>query len=156
MEPTHPQAVVIDRKEWLQKSSRLWKAAQEGIKKRKKEKNRRFLSSSLLVNAPSLHIEEDISLYLKAAEAFHICEKWTDAGIAYGHAAAMMGDELHNVEEAGVMYTKAGFCVERASIGEGEKYFSKRYNNIDWKFDKQLNGKLNGNLLFRKSYLIIH
>jgi hypothetical protein len=129
MEQTYPESVTIDRKEWLKKSSSLWKGANEGIQKRKKGKNKRFLSS-LLVNAPTIHIEEDISLYLKAGEAFRICEKWIDAGKAYGQAAAMKAYELQAIDEAAILYTVAGFCTERLGIGEGEFYFSKfvRFN----------------------------
>ena len=102
----------------------MWKRANEGIQKRKKGKNKRFLSS-LLVNAPTIHIEEDISLYLKAGESFRICEKWIDAGKAYGVAAAMTANELHAIDEAAILYTVAGFCTERMGTGEGESFFSK-------------------------------
>ena len=124
MEQTFPESVKLDRQEWLKKSSHLWEGANAGIQKRKKGKNKRFLSS-LLVNAPTIHIEEDISLYLKAGEAFRICEKWLDAGKAYGQAAAMKAHELHNIDEAAILYTVAAFCTERMAMGEGEHYFSK-------------------------------
>ena len=100
--------------------------AQDGIAKRRKKKIKRVIGlSNFLVNSPYLYKEEEIQLFIKAAEAFRICNKWIDASAAYGRAAWILGHELKQQEEGAILYTEAGLCAMRLGIEEGKKYFRK-------------------------------
>ena len=110
----------------MRRAQDLLQRAKDGIVKRRKLKSKRVTgSTNLLVNAPSLYIEDEIKLYIDIAEAFRTCSKWVDAAEAYSQAAWINGNDLKNEEEAAILYTQAGLCAIKFGIGEGNKYFSK-------------------------------
>ena len=119
-------AVTINRDEWLDRADELLALSIESSSKRR---TRKTLRSAVLgdysVNAPTLHIEGEISIVLRAAEAFRICGKWMDASEAYSKAAWMKGNDLMLADESAILYTEAALCAEKVEQCFGEKYYSK-------------------------------
>ena len=86
--------------------------------------------TNLITNAPTLHTEEEVKLYIDAAVAFLICSKWTDAAEAYAQAAWLMGNHLRQNEEAAILYTEAGQAAMRFGINGAVKHFSEFNNEL--------------------------
>lgn len=118
------------RTELLGNATKLLQKAKDGMAKRRKLKSTRAIGlTNFITNAPTLFTEEEIKLYIDAAEAFHSCGKWIDAAEAYAHAAWLMGNHLKQSEEAAILYTEAGLCAIKCGISEAVKYFSE-FSNI--------------------------
>lgn len=122
-EPTE-SSLLVRARELLQR-------AKDGIAKQRRKKNKQVIGlTNLLVNAHSLYLEEEIHLFIRAAEAFRICQQWMDAAESYSQAGWLLGNDLKQQEEGAILYTEAGLCAMRFGIDGGERYLSKS-NRID-------------------------
>lgn len=123
---TKQNNVALTRENLLAHAEDLLQRAKDGISKRRNKKSKRIIGlTKLLVNSPSLCVEEEIKLFIDAAEAFRTCSKWIDAAEAYSQGAWMLGHDLKEYEGGAILYTEAGLCAMRLGMNEGEKHFSK-------------------------------
>ena len=118
--------VSLIKEDYNEKARSLLKCAKDGIATRRKQKSKRFVGiTNFLVNSQSLHMEEEMMLFVQAAESFRICGKWLDAADAYSQAAWIVACELKDEEAGAILYTEAGLCAMTLGIEEGEKNLSK-------------------------------
>lgn len=116
----------VNREDILVHAEGLFQRAKDGIAKRRNQKSKRIIGlTKLLVNSPSLYVQEEIKLFIDAAEAFRICSKWIDAAEAYSQGAWMLGHDLNEYEAGAVLYTEAGICEMRFGMNQGEKHFKQ-------------------------------
>lgn len=117
---------LSERQQWLRNARHYLKDANDGASNLRKNKTKRStITSNFIDKAPTVHIEENISLYVKTSQAFLIVGKWRDAAFALGQAAGMYHFELDLVGEAAELYTEAGLLAEKIFILDGIEYFSE-------------------------------
>eukprot|EP00979_Chaetoceros_neogracilis_P009252 scaffold2098_cov270-Chaetoceros_neogracile.AAC.32 len=116
-----------DRNYWVQLAKESLERARQGTRNLKNGKNKRLtLKSNLIEKSTHLHIEDDLGLYLKAAEASLICGKWRQASETFAKAASMYRHELKDtLVEAATLYCEAAWCREKIKRGDGREFFEK-------------------------------
>lgn len=120
------QAVTIDRLGWLRRAEQLLDLSKNGTVQRQARKNHRSVGfSNFLVNAPTLHIENELGDLLKIAEAYRNCGKWIDASETLAKAAWIQGNKLGFTDESALLYTEAAACSEKVDGDNCEKYLSE-------------------------------
>ncbi len=129
----------FNRHEWSQYAYELYKHATEGSTKRRKNKSARaVISSTLLEQAPTIHLEHEIAQHLKAADALRTCGRWDDASICLSRAACVYRYEMKDCgEQAAILLCEAASVAEMIEAGAGEDYFSESIcirSPIDYKF----------------------
>ncbi len=121
--------IIIDRKEWLRIARERLKSANDGTSKMRKQKIKRSsITSNFVDKAPTIHIEQDIQQFIKAAEAFEIAGRWKEAAEAYAKTGSMYLFELKAFNNAALLYTEAGLVAERFDgnkINGAKEYFQK-------------------------------
>lgn len=120
------QGVTIDRLKWLRRTEQLLELSKDSIEKKQGRKNHRSVGfSNFLVNAPALHIENELGILLKIAEAYQNCGKWIEASETFSKAAWIQHNKLGFAGEAAILYTEAASCSEKINGSDEEKYLSE-------------------------------
>lgn len=120
----------MDRDYWLQVAEETMRLAQEGSLNRTNKSRRNRVNSIsnnviLVDRIPILHRENDMRLYISAAQAFRIAGKWTDASKAYIFASHIFLHELKLPSHAASLMLEAGICARKMKGKNGIECFSK-------------------------------
>lgn len=96
---------------------------------------KKSFSSNYIPNAPSLHLQDTAIAYMKAAQAFQICDLWHDASDAYSEAAKCFmeinilsssnSSSSSSLNQAIVMYSEAASAMEKVNICRAKDIYLK-------------------------------
>ena len=117
------EAVNTDTLEWSKKAKDLLKQA-EKTGKRTERRTTRQTHDALPAD---FYTKQEVKYYVLAAEAFRVCGEhhWFDSAKAYGRAATIQADSLHDAEGSARMFVEAGIVMEKVDTNFANEYYSK-------------------------------
>lgn len=119
----HCKVVGTDLIEWAERASQHLRIADE-IGKRTEGRSARKQNASL---HPSFYTKQSIKHTILAAEAFRICGEyhWFDSAKAYGLAASLYAEALHDPKEAANVFTESAIVMEKIDSNFANEYYSE-------------------------------
>lgn len=107
-------AVSIDTNQWTENAKTYLKQAEE-------------IGKRVEGRCVRQQHEQEVKYTLRAAEAFRICggNHWYDGAKAYGRAATLCTEVLHDSKGAANLFIEAGVVMEKMDSNFANEYYSE-------------------------------
>jgi len=109
----------VDYNEWINRAGVLLNRAKGG----KRMKTKGSSSEKYQYSLKRFYFHDKADRFIQAAEAFRICGKFLDASDAYSRAASIFEHQLVGHNQAAMLYTEAGLCLEKIEVSQGSDAF---------------------------------
>lgn len=125
------KAVSADTKQWAEKAKTCLKQAEEiGKRVEGRYARQQHVQSAI---PPNFYTQQEVKYTILAAEAFRVCGEnhWYDSANAYGRAATLCSDALHDSEKSAILFVEAGVVMEKLDCNFANEFYSECQAKFD-------------------------
>ena len=119
----YTETVKLDYGEWLNHANLLLNGTKGG-----KRRHGKSFSENYQHSLKGVYFYDKAERFIQAAEAFRACSKFLDASDCYSRAASIFQHQLGCHDQAALLYTEAGLCLEKIETAQGSDDFGKIRN----------------------------